>query len=101
MELFFSHTTYMSLEGISPKKLVGFLIAGTIRGLLPVLLLAGLISLGRISVAHAQEVRGTHVVDIPAGAYQAGAYQAGADHYVSANIAVPAVPLIAPHETLK
>jgi plastocyanin len=53
---------------------------------------AGLVSFAGFSqVAFGQEeVRGTYVVDIPAGAYQAGA-----DHYVPANIAVPAGTTIA------
>jgi len=52
---------------------------------LSVFLVAGLIGLGAISAAYAQEVRGSYVVDIPAGAYQPGA-----EHYVPANIAIPA-----------
>ncbi len=56
------------------------------------LVVAGLIASGGFSlVAYGQEeVRGTYVVDIPAGAYQAGA-----DHYVPANIAIPAGTTIA------
>jgi len=42
-------------------------------GFLTILLVSGLISLGGMSAAFAQEVRGSHVIDIQNGAYQAGA----------------------------
>lgn len=63
---------------------------GAMKSLFTMLIAAGLISLGGISIAYGQEVRGTYVVDIPPGAYQAGA-----DHYIPANIAVPAGTTIA------
>jgi plastocyanin len=53
---------------------------------------AGLVAIGGFSLAAygQEEVRGTYIVDIPAGAYQAGA-----EHYVPANIAVPAGTTVA------
>jgi plastocyanin len=59
-------------------------------GFLTILLVSGLISLGGMSPAFAQEVRGSYVVDIPNGAYQAGA-----EHYRPANIAIPAGTTVA------
>lgn len=72
----------MSLESIGTKNLAVFLIAG---GVLAVCAISGFQAWDVRLAAYGQEVRGTYIVDIPTGAYQPGS-----EHYVPANIAIPA-----------